>query len=96
MIYRRPWHPVSLTLLGLSLALHLFTLVLYVRLPNRFAAFTVFPIWVWGLIGLFVAAISFVCYRGRLSLVVSLIWSFTILIFSDESSSLGRIGQPEL
>ena len=91
MIYRRPWHPVSLTLLGLSLALHLFTLVLYVRLPNRFAAFTVFPIWVWGLIGLFVAAISFVCYRGRLSQVVSL-----ILIFSDESSSLGRIGQPEL
>jgi endonuclease/exonuclease/phosphatase family metal-dependent hydrolase len=96
MIYRRPWHPVSLTLLGLSLALHLFTLVLYVRLPNRFAAFTVFPIWVWGLIGLFVAAISFVYYRGRLSLVVSLIWSFTILIFADESSSLGRIGQPEL
>jgi len=96
MIYRRPWHPVSLTLLGLSLALHLFTLVLYVRLPDRFAAYTVFPIWVWGLIGLLLAAVSFVFFRGRLSLIVSLVWSFTILIFADESSSLGRLGQPEL
>ncbi|MDB4284294.1 endonuclease/exonuclease/phosphatase family protein [Akkermansiaceae bacterium] len=96
MIFRRPWHPVSLTLLGLSLALHLFTLVLYVRLPSHFAAFTVFPIWTWGLVGLLLAAISFVFFRGRLSLLVSLVWCFTILIFADESSSLGRLGQPEL
>ncbi len=96
MIYRRPWHPVSLTLLGLSLALHLFTLVLYVRLPDRFAAFTVFPIWVWGIIGLLLAGTAFVFFRGRLSLIISLIWSFTVLVFADESSSLGRLGQPEL
>ncbi|MDB4353720.1 endonuclease/exonuclease/phosphatase family protein [Akkermansiaceae bacterium] len=87
---------MSLTLLGLSLALHLFTLVLYVRLPDRFAAFTVFPIWVWGFIGLFLSGVAFVAFRGRLSLFISLIWTFTVLIFADESSSLGRIGQPEL
>ena len=83
MIYRRPWYPVPLTLLGLSLALHLITLILYVRLPLRFAAFTVFPIWVWGSIGLTLGSISFIFCRARLSLVLILVWIFTILFMSD-------------
>lgn len=92
MIERRPWHYVSLTLLGLSLSLHLITLILYVRLPLRFAAFTVFPIWVWGSIGLILAAIPFLFFRIRPSLVLILIWLFTILLMSDEAKSIGRIG----
>ncbi|MEJ6718190.1 MAG: endonuclease/exonuclease/phosphatase family protein [Akkermansiaceae bacterium] len=92
MIYRRPWHPVPMALLGLSLALHLFTVILYVRLPLRFAAFTVFPIWVWGSIGLILGIFSFIVYRARLSLLTVLIWTFTILIISDEARSLGRLG----
>ncbi|MDB4409176.1 endonuclease/exonuclease/phosphatase family protein [Akkermansiaceae bacterium] len=96
MIYRRPWHPVSLALLGLSMALHFFTIILYVRLPDSFAAYTVFPIWVWGLIGILISAFSFVIYRGRLSLLVSLIWVFTILIMADEASSVGRIATPRI
>jgi endonuclease/exonuclease/phosphatase family metal-dependent hydrolase len=92
MIYRRPWYPVPLTLLGLSLALHLITLILYVRLPLRFAAFTVFPIWVWGSIGLTLGSISFIFCRARFSLVLILVWIFTILFMSDEARSMGRIG----
>ena len=96
MIFHRPWHPVPMTLLGLSLALHLFTVVLYVRLPLRFAAYTVFPIWIWGLIGLLLATIAFLAYRARLSLLTLLIWTFTILILSDEAKSLGRLGSESL
>ncbi len=92
MIYRRPWHPLPMTMLGLSLALHLFTVILYIRLPSRFAAFTVFPIWVWASLGLLVAAFCFIVYRARLSLTLVLIWTFTILLLSDETRSLGRLG----
>ncbi len=92
MIYRRPWHPLPMALLGLSLLLHLFTLILYIRLPAPFAAFTVFPIWLWGSFGLFLAAFSFIFYRARFSLTLVLVWTFTILTLSDEARSLGRIG----
>jgi len=92
MIDRRPWHPVPLALLGMSLALHLITLVLYLRLPLRFAAFTVFPIWVWGIIGLTLASIAFLFCKARFSLVLILVWTFTVLFMSDEAKSLGRIG----
>ncbi|MGJ8694774.1 MAG: endonuclease/exonuclease/phosphatase family protein [Verrucomicrobiaceae bacterium] len=78
------------------MALHLFTVILYVRLPDRFAAYTVFPIWVWGIIGILLSAIAFVSFRGRMSLVVTVIWAFTVLVFADESKSLGRLAQPEL
>ncbi len=81
-----------MALLGLSLALHLFTVILYIRLPSRFAAFTVFPIWVWGLIGLLLAVFCFIIFRARLSLTLILIWTFTILLVSDEARSLGRLG----
>ena len=92
MIYRRPWHPVPVALLVISLALHLFTVILYVRLPIRFTAFTVFPIWVWGSIGLLLGIICFLIYRARFSLPLILIWTFTILTLSDEARSLGRLG----
>lgn len=81
-----------MTLLGLSLALHLFTVILYIRLPSRFAAFTVFPIWVWASIGLILAAFCFIIFRARLSLTLVLIWTFTILSLSDEARPLGRLG----
>jgi endonuclease/exonuclease/phosphatase family metal-dependent hydrolase len=92
MIERRHWRYLPLALLVLSLFLHLITLVLYVRLPLRFAAFTVFPIWVWGSIGLTLASITFLFFRIRISLALILIWLFTILLMSDEAKSIGRIG----
>lgn len=96
MISHRPWHPVSLVLLGFSLVLHFFTVLLYIRLPDPFAAFTVFPIWIWGGCGLLLTSISFIYLRGRLSVFVSLVWIFTIFIMADEASSIGRLATPEL
>ncbi|MGC6427448.1 MAG: endonuclease/exonuclease/phosphatase family protein [Akkermansiaceae bacterium] len=87
---------MSLALLGLSISLHFFTVVLYLRLPDAFAAFTIFPIWVWGAIGILISAISFISFRGGLSLFLSLIWLFTILLMADEASSISRLAQPEL
>lgn len=87
---------MSLALLGLSLALHFFTIVLYIRLPDSLAAYTLFPIWVWGLIGILMSSASFIIYRGQLSLFVTSTWLFTILIMADEASSLGRITTPRI
>ena len=56
------------------------------------AAFTVYPIWIWGMIGLFIAAIAFVFWRAPLSLMLVTLWCLTILIASDESHALARVG----
>ena len=79
-------------LLGLSIALHFVTIVLYTRLPLSFAAFTVFPIWVWGGIGLLLASIPFIFSRTRFALFAVIVWTFTILLVSDEAQSVGRFG----
>jgi hypothetical protein len=92
MILRRLWHSLPTVLLTSSFVLHFITIVLYVRLPIRFAAITVFPIWVWGFIGLFSAIFCYLFFRARFSLTLILIWTFTILILSDEARSLGRLG----
>ena len=92
MTKHRLWHLVPLMLLAGSLALHLLSVVLYVRLPLRFAAFTVFPIWVWGAIGLSLASLAFLIFRARFSLTLVLLWTLTILFLADEAKSLGRIG----
>jgi len=92
MIFRRLWHSLPAALLGFSFALHFITIVLYVRLPIRFAAITVFPIWVWGVIGLSLGIFCYLFHRTRFSLTLILIWVFTILLLADEARSLGRLG----
>ena len=93
MLYRRPWRPVPFALLAMSIALHLITVVLYFRLPARFAAYTVFPIWVWGVVGILLSATAFLCFRAKLSLIITLIWTLTVLLFADEARAIGRLGQ---
>jgi len=93
MIYQRIWRPLPLLLMGGSLALHLITLVLYTRLPDRFSAYTVFPIWVWGTVGIALSSVAFLLFRARLSLLLSLIWASTVFLLADETQSLGRLGQ---
>ncbi len=92
MIYRRTWQLVPLILLGGSLGLHLITVLLFTHTPDRFAAFTVFPVWVWGGIGLILSGSAFLFLRARLSLIVSLVWAVTIFLLADEARSLGRLG----
>ncbi len=55
-------------LVGLSLALHAVTVYAYARQPDRLAAFTVMPIWVWGGRGFGFAATHIIdVLRGKAS-----------------------------
>ena len=79
-------------LLLLSLGLHFFTIVLYIRLPLKLAAITIYPIWVWGAIGLTLSSICFLFFKTRGSLALILIWTFTVLLLADEARPLSRLG----
>ncbi|HBI31064.1 MAG TPA: hypothetical protein DDY45_03430 [Verrucomicrobiales bacterium] len=78
-------------LLLLSLSLHFFTIVLYVRLPLKLAAVTIYPVWVWGAIGLALASFCYLFSKARGSLTIILLWTFTILIVADEAGPLARL-----
>ncbi len=82
------------TLVGTSLLLHLFTVYCFSRQPDRFAAFTVMPIWLWGGFGLGLAAIAFYFLRAPLSLVMMAVWALTLLVGADEARVLKNIGTP--
>lgn len=78
-------------LLLLSLSLHFFTIVLYVRLPLKLAAITIYPIWAWGVIGLTLATFCYVFRKTPGSLPIILLWIFTIFTLSDEARPLARL-----
>lgn len=75
-------------LVGTSLLLHLFTVYCFARQPDRFAAFTVMPIWVWGGIGIFLSGAIFYFLRASLSRVMTAVWAVTLLVGSDEARVL--------
>src|SRR6478736_4324387 len=81
------------TLVGLSLLLHLFTVYCFTRQPDRFAAFTVMPIWLWGGIGLFLSCFAFYFLRASLSLVTTAVWTVTLLVGADEARVLANFGK---
>lgn len=81
------------TLVGLSLALHLFTVFCFARQPDRFAAFTVLPIWMWGALGLLFSTVAFYFLRASLSLVVTAVWAVTLLVGADEARVLANFGK---
>lgn len=81
-------------LVGASLALHLFTVVAFARQPEALAAFTVFPIWLWGAVGLSMAGLAFLGFRTPLSLVLAGLWSLTILLAADEARVIANLGVP--
>ncbi|RPJ32509.1 MAG: hypothetical protein EHM17_13070 [Verrucomicrobiaceae bacterium] len=81
------------TLVGLSLALHLVTVFCYSRQPDRFAAFSVLPIWVWGGIGLLLCMVAFYFLRASLSLVMTAVWAVTLLVGADEARVLANFGK---
>lgn len=95
---RRPFRTTRVSrwtgwlLVALSLALHLVTLYTYSRQPDRFAAFTVMPIWVWGGIGLACSVTAYWFLRAPLSLVLSGVWTMTVLLGADEARSIARWG----
>ncbi|MBB5351755.1 endonuclease/exonuclease/phosphatase (EEP) superfamily protein YafD [Haloferula luteola] len=77
-------------LIGGSLALHFVTVFAYYRQPSLLAAFTVMPIWVWGGLGLFASCLAFLALRAPLSLVVTTVWAFTLLLGADEARVIGH------
>lgn len=91
-MYRPSRKCFAVALVLASLGFHLLTVALYSRQPDRFAAFTVFPIWVWGSAGLALASIAFIVFRAPLSLFTAAAWALTILFVADETRPLGRLG----
>jgi len=83
---------VGVVLVVLALGFHLITVILYTRQPDRFAAFTLLPIWVWGGLGLSLACSAFLFFRAPVALFATAAWTLTILILADEAKPLGRIG----
>lgn len=86
----------GMALVAFSLAFHLFAVALYARQPDRFAAFTLLPIWIWGTFGLGLSSVAFLFFRAPLSLFTSAAWALTILFVSDETRALGRLGSDAL
>ncbi|MCF7730871.1 MAG: endonuclease/exonuclease/phosphatase family protein [Akkermansiaceae bacterium] len=82
---------LSWLLVGCSLALHLTTVFCFSRQPDRLAAFTAFPLWLWGGIGIGMSAMAFWMFRARLSLIVTAVWTVTVLVGSDEARVLGHL-----
>jgi endonuclease/exonuclease/phosphatase (EEP) superfamily protein YafD len=80
-------------LVVVSLLLHLFTVYCFARQPARFAAFTVMPIWLWGGFGLFLSTLAYYCLRAPLSLVMTAVWTITLLVGADEARVLANFGK---
>ena len=88
-----PRHRSGWTLVVLSLALHLFTVFCFARQPDRFAAFTVLPIWLWGGFGVLLSSVAFYFLRAPLSLIMTGVWAVTLLVGADEARVLANFGK---
>lgn len=86
----RHWLPRLLIIA--SLGLHVITVASYVRQPDMMAAFTIYPIWMWSIVGLLLAAAAFLFWRAQLSLLLIVLWLFIALTQSDESHALFNLG----
>ncbi|MFC7335682.1 endonuclease/exonuclease/phosphatase family protein [Haloferula chungangensis] len=78
-------------LIGLSVALHLLTVFAFARQPDKLAAFTVMPIWVWGALGVILSSIATYVLRAPLPLAVTALWVLTTLLGSDEARVIGNL-----
>jgi hypothetical protein len=76
-----------------SIVLHAFTVYFFTRQPDRFAAFTVLPLWFWGLLGLSIAGTALILLRSPFSMIVCTIWIVTVLFGADEAKVVANIGK---
>ncbi|MES2438746.1 MAG: endonuclease/exonuclease/phosphatase family protein [Verrucomicrobiota bacterium] len=84
---------IGWTLVLVSLLLHIFTVYCFSRQPDRFTAFTVMPIWLWGGIGLVLSTLAFYFLRASLSLIMTAVWAITLLVGADEAKVLANFGK---
>jgi len=73
---------------GGSLLIQVLTVWSYAEQPDSLAAFTAFPIWVWGAIGLMMSIFAFSILRAPLSLIVTSLWAITLAVTMDEAKVL--------
>ncbi len=79
--------------LGTSLLLLLVTVFAFALQPDRLAAFTVLPIWLWGSMGLVLSLGALYFFRARFSLILSSVWAITLLVGADEARVLLHYNQ---
>ncbi len=87
---------IGWSLVGGSLLIHVLTVWCYARQPDSLAAFTVFPIWCWGGIGLLLSVFAFCFLRAPLSLIVTAVWAVTLSVAMDEAKVLSNFGHPPI
>ena len=76
--------------------MHAFTVLAYVRQPDSLAAFTVFPVWFWGGIGLLMSVFAFCFLRAPLSLFVTAVWAVTLSVAMDDAKALSNFNHPKI
>lgn len=76
-----------------SLASLLVTVFCYWRQPDRVAAFTLMPIWVWGGIGMGAGIVAWYLRPRRMSWVPAALWLVTVLAGADESRMLANLAR---
>ncbi|QTN31626.1 endonuclease/exonuclease/phosphatase family protein [Akkermansiaceae bacterium] len=81
---------------GASLLMHVLTVWAYASQPDSLAAFTVFPLWFWGGIGLALSVIAFCFLRAPLSLIVTAVWAVTLSVAMDEAKALSNFNHPKI
>ena len=81
---------------GGSLLTHVLTVWAYASQPGALAAFTVYPLWFWGGIGLSLSVIAFCFLRAPLSLIVTAVWAVTLSVAMDEAKALSNFNHPKL
>lgn len=78
---------------SLSFVLLLLTVFAYLRQPDRLAAFTVMPIWVWGGLGLLMSYLALRCLRHWFPRGLVGLWIVTLLLGADEARVLGNLSR---
>ncbi len=87
---------IGWSLVGSSLLIHVLTVWCYAKQPDSLAAFTVFPIWFWGGIGLLLSVFAFCFLRAPLSLIVTAVWAVTLSVAMDEAKVLSNFAHPPI
>ena len=67
-----------------ALALHFVVTLCYIKRWDKVTAVTVFPLWSWALIGIFIIAVSWLFARNKFGVLVAAVWLVTALVGADE------------
>jgi endonuclease/exonuclease/phosphatase (EEP) superfamily protein YafD len=81
---------------GGSLLIYILTVWAYASQPGQLAAFTVFPIWFWGGIGVLLSVFGFCFLRAPLSLIITAVWAVTLSVAMDEAKALSNFNHPKI